>query len=157
MKSTREFAGRNRKGSAMAELGPALFLLFIFFFFPMLDLVALTTSYCCLFTLNDIQTREASMMTRLQAQSPEGIVVKAIPEQWVNNGIGRFVGVNKAPKTEVSYRSGGVADKHVFVATTATVTPLLTIPFFPGVPGLGAPIDFTCSSQRLVENQKIRF
>jgi hypothetical protein len=65
--------------------------------------------------------------------------------------MGAFSGLTDLPATNVSYTLGKRAI-YVNVATTVTVRPFLTIPFFVKIPGLGEPASFTISNNRILEN-----
>ena len=145
-------ANRQQKGSVIAETGPAFFLLFIFFFFPMLDLISMPIFYCSCATLNDVQLREAVNLKKSMATDPSGPVKKNIPSTWSTLGVGKFVGLSKPIVTDVSYSDGVESDIYVTVSTTITCRPFLTIPFFVGVPGMSTDQSYTISTKRLLEN-----
>lgn len=150
--------GRGAHGSAIAEMGPALFVLLLLIFFPLLDLVGMTVSYSACVYLNFMQTKEASVVPKAEASSPNGQVQKGVVDAWLHTGFGQFAKIKGNPETEVSYRDGAqdgntkVTDKIVRVVTRVSCEPFLIIPFTPGVPGLSAPMDFTISSEALMEN-----
>jgi|AGTN01.3.fsa_nt_gi hypothetical protein len=131
-------------------MGPALFFILFFGVFLTLDLIALGFNYCACLTLNDVQLREASKLPAAVAKHPQGPVVLRIPEEWRNTMMGGLANVQDI-NTTVSYHQ---AEGNVFVTVTTQVQvrPPLTIPFFPGVPGLGAPVAFNISNSRLTEN-----
>lgn len=134
----------------MSEMGPALFFILFFGIFLTLDLIALGFNYCACLTLNDVQLREASKLPAAIAKHPQGPVVLQIPEQWRATTMGGLANVQDITTT-VSYQriKGNV---FVTVNTQVQVRPPLTIPFFPKVPGLGAPVAFNISNSRLTEN-----
>lgn len=134
----------------MVEFGPVLFILLFFFFFPMVNLIGLGVSYGACATLNDLQVREASLQPSNLVFNPGGQVQKAIPDQWMAS-IGRLV-TEASPKTVVRYTTGVGTAKNVVITTTVSARPFLAIPFFCSIPGLGAPVDFTVTSERVVEN-----
>lgn len=134
----------------MVEFGPALFVTLFLLFFPMVNLIALGVSYGASATLNDLQVREAALQPSNLVLNPGGAVQKSIPEQWMDS-IGKLV-TDKTPKTMVSYRVASPTDKTVTVSTKVVARPFLTIPFLSTIPGLGAPVDFTLTSERIVEN-----
>jgi hypothetical protein len=149
---------RRNTGSAITELGPAIFIIFIFAFFPMLDLIFLGFSYCACQTLNNLQVAQAAKITSAQAQSDNGDIKKVIPETWTSTGLGSFVGLTELPITKVSYKEGPQTvygnDYYVTVNTTVSVRPFLAIPFLPGIPGLHQPAVFAISGRKLVENYR---
>jgi hypothetical protein len=151
--------GRTRKanGSTMAETGPAIMILFMFLFFPLVNILAMSVAYGSCFTLNDVQCREAATLPKTQAENAGGIIKKQIVEQWKHTGLGAFVQSQGDPKTNLAYFAGakdgnGSQDQYVEVTTTVTARPFVTVPFFFPVPGMSAPVTFTISNRRMVEN-----
>jgi len=150
--------GRNAKGaSSMAEFGPAMLLLLICIFFPLIDMMSLALSYGLCMVLNYNQVHEASLLPWQDATSPTGTVQKAIPDQWLS-GMGHFVKVAGPPATAVTYRKGAtgsdkITDKIVIVQTTVQCSPFLPIPLpWITAPGLNAPFTFSVASERPMEN-----
>ncbi len=149
---------RNNHGSgSMAEFGPALGLLLICFFFPLLDLITLSVSYGLIMVLNYNQVHEASLVKASEAQDSNGAVKKSIPDQW-QNGMGHFVKMSGDPNTDVSYRAGqpgsdNITDQIVRVQTTVVCQPFLPIPLpLVNVPGLNGPMTFSVCAEREMEN-----
>ena len=147
---------RSVRGSALTEFGPALFFLLIFAFFPVLDLIFIGVSYCSCMSLNNLQLREAAKVGRTEATSPTGSVQQGIPNSWRMTHLGNLASIADNPQTDVTY-SAGIGSMYVTVSTTVSISPLLTIPFFPGVPGLGAPLVCTITRSRMLENPQSVF
>lgn len=148
---------RKASGSAIAETGPALLILFMALFFPLCNLLGMGVSYASCFTLNDVQCREASTLPKLQAEAAGGPIKKDVVERWKKSGFGAFVQVQGNVKTEVNYFKGvkdnnDTEDQIVEVTTTLTSKPFLMVPFPVQVPALNAPVSFTISNRRIVEN-----
>lgn len=150
---------RSRTGSTMTESGPALFILFCLLFFPLLDLLGLVLSYYSGYLLNTWQAREAALLRKVDATSPNGLIIKGLPENWKANGLGRFVNITKDIQTQVEYeadiadtRTGFAPDQSVRVTTTIECGPYFTIPFFVGIPGITAPYEIKYSNSRHIEN-----
>jgi hypothetical protein len=148
---------RNNKGSAIAETGPALLILFMFLFFPLIDVMTMGIDYVSTYTLNSVQLREAANLPKSQAADPAGQVKHNIPQQWKHSGMGAFVNVIGTPDTTVDYKTGesdstGTQDRYVVVTTKLTAQPFLTLPFPIPVPGMSAPMTFTIQTRRLLEN-----
>lgn len=148
---------RKSSGQVLAEFGPALCLLILGFFIPMMDLVGDAVAYGCCSLLNGLQSHEAALVPFAEAEDPAGAVRKGIPEQWKTSGLGTLALANE-PITEVSYRLGekdnkGNQDHLVKVVTTVTCRPLLPVPW-PGaqIPGLSVPMTFVIASERAMEN-----
>jgi len=144
-------AKRRQDGAAISEFGPALFLLLFFAVFPVLDMIVAGYNYCSCVALNDLQLREASKLPRSMADSAQGPVKQDIPLKWKNSIVGGFANVAGLPETGVFYnvRSGTC---FVTVSTTVVINPFLNIPFFFGVPGVGAPLTATITNKRVMEN-----
>ena len=148
---------RRAHGNSIVEFGPALTILLIFFFFPLLDMLTVLVSYGFCMVLNYNQVHEASLLQKSDSISPNGAVRKGIPDQWLS-GMGHFVKVQGYPNTEVFYRNGEtgpdkVTDRIVMVRTTVVGSPFLTIPLpVFNVPGLNGPMTFQISAERQMEN-----
>ncbi|MDP3506989.1 MAG: hypothetical protein Q8T09_03290, partial [Candidatus Melainabacteria bacterium] len=147
---------RSARANSMVEFGPALIILLICIFFPLVDMLAVALAYCNGQVLNSNQVHEASLVDWHEAVSPNGTVCKGIPDQWLN-GMGKFVKVSSPPSTLISYRDGesttGVTDKIVSVTTTLACTPFLSIPLpVFNIPGLNGPMVFSITSERPMEN-----
>src|SRR5271156_2091200 len=83
--------GRNGKGgSGVAEFAPALMVLVICIFFPLVDFLAIGLSYGLGRVLNYNQCHEASLVPWGQATDSGGAVMQGIPNQW-GGGMGHFV------------------------------------------------------------------
>jgi hypothetical protein len=146
--------------SGMAEFGPALGILLIFFFLPLIDMLGMGVSYCLCMVLNNSQVHEAALLPYVDATNAGGSVMKGIPEQWQSQ-LGRFVKLTADPQnpgTKITYRTGEqgadqVFDKYVTVQTTCICQPCLPIPLpLVTAPGLNAPMTFQISSERQMEN-----
>lgn len=144
---------RRARGSALSEFGPALFFLFIFAVFPVMDIIGLCFGYLSCATMNDLQLREAAKVPKSEATSQSGAVQQAIPQKYMTTVMGAFSGLTALPVTQVDYKASTSAI-YVTVSTTVTVRPFLTIPFFVKVPGLGEPASFTISNSRILENPR---
>jgi hypothetical protein len=147
---------RGTSGSAITEFGPALGILLICFFFPLLNMLILGVSYCLCMVLNYNQVHEASLVHMNDAVSLNGPVCKDITDKWLA-GMGKFVRAEGYPQTTVSYRdgqtTGNVTDRIAMVQTTVACQPTISIPLFgASVPGLNAPMAFSLSSESTMEN-----
>lgn len=148
---------RRARGNSIVEFGPALSILLIFFFFPLLDMLTVLVSYGLCMVLNYNQVHEASLLQRSDTENVAGAVRKGIPDQWLN-GMGHLVKVQGYPQTDIFYRDGEtgpdkVTDRIVMVRTTVVGSPFLTIPVPAiNVPGLNGPMTFQISAERQMEN-----
>ncbi len=154
---------RNKFGDSIAEFGPALFVILMFLFFPMLNMMSIGVSYGLGMVLNYNQVHEAALLPSADALSSSGPIKKNIPEQW-QAGMGQFAKLSGNPITNVAYRDGttglgsgagqsDTTDKIVKVQTTITCNPFLPIPLpIANIPGVNGPMTFTLASEALMEN-----
>jgi hypothetical protein len=141
----------------MLEFPLTMMVFLILLTFPALDLLFLAVAYNTGALLNDLQVRQAALIPFSDAQSATGPVRRRIPNQWANSGLGRFIKVNGAIDTEVSYRNGltdsnGLVEKIVKVTTNFEVNPFLAIPIPMHIPGLNAPVTVRFSGERNMED-----
>jgi hypothetical protein len=141
---------RGDRGAALAEFAPALFILFFFALFPAVDLAGVGFSYCACISLVDLQLREAAKVPRSQAIDPNGYVQSTVVNQWRTTLMAGAANVDQ-PVTQIEYNPG-IGNIYVTVTTTFNIHPLLQVPFFAKVPGIGAPFVTTISKQRILEN-----
>ncbi|MFN8550412.1 MAG: hypothetical protein U0103_02890 [Candidatus Obscuribacterales bacterium] len=148
---------RENKGVSIAEFGPALIVLLIFFFFPLVDLLAVGLSFGICTVLNSNQLHEASLERWQDAADPNGTVMKVIPTTWAR-GMGRFVRASGAPQTTVGYRDGDKnsddqIDKVVKVETSVRCNPFVPLPIpVANIPGLNGSYTVTISAEKTMEN-----
>jgi hypothetical protein len=143
---------RSDEGSSLAEFGPALGILLLSVFFPLLDLIMVGFAYCQCMTLNSLQLQKAAELPAAAAQAPNGAVFQALPDAWQHTGLGAFVKLTEPPTTAIAYQDARGRDRYVIVSTTFSVSPFLNIPIIPGIPALSAPATFTISGKRVVED-----
>ncbi len=159
---------RKSSGSAITETGPALFILLIFTFFPMLDILQLGAAYAISNTYHQYISREVAF--RRPEQS--ALAIAKVNTEIANNPVFQFVGikvpsgVSVDPPVFVTTNGTPVAPPQnpndvsdptnnvrrsiakVRIRTTVTCIPYFTVPFFNNIPGLGAPVPFVSSSER---------
>lgn len=145
---------RTYRGSAMTEFAPALFIVLLGLFFPLMDLVAVGIQYQICSQLVALQAQRAASCPKKDAVSAEGPVRGQVVKAWQETGMGKFLSLQEKPVTEVTYAKidGDKVNEDVIVKTKFLVAPFLMIPILPGVPGLGAPSEFVISSKRLLED-----
>lgn len=154
---------RSKRGSALSEFGPALFLIFIFGLLPVLDTIFLGLDYAGVYSLNQLQLREAQKTPRSAAIALTGPIIVTIPNQWRTTLLGGMIHPDENVLTNIDYQpvpwqpvgsNQTLNFWFVTISTTATFHPFFTIPFLNGVPGLGAPLTFTVTGRRPVENNR---
>lgn len=140
---------RRERGSAIAEFGMSLFVIFIVLFFPMVDLAAVCTTYGFCWYFNSMETRELSCRTKAEGEG--GTVHQELVNAWKQTGFHSFIGGESTTYiSQVSYEPSDTVTN----TTRITTRPFLTVPFFNGVPALGAPYTVVITSSRLREETK---
>lgn len=146
---------RRASGNTLCEFVPVMWILIMVVFFPILDLLSLTSAYVVVYTMNSVQVREAALMPRSACETGPKITTQ-IPSQWMDSGPGRFANMS-SQTTTVRYTAAttddtGIQDWLVSVDTACTFKPFLTVPFPISVAGLNAPMTITMSGERPVED-----
>ncbi len=143
----RNYRGR-KKGSAITEFGPALFLFVVIIFFPMLDLLGLCAAYCAGWYCNFMVCRELAV----RKEKDRTIVFDEVNDNLFSSGIVPFIGVKtKADMAhEATYEQAGSNGMQPMVTCKSTIkaTPFITIPWWTGVPGLNEQMVFEITSAR---------
>lgn len=152
----RHLVRRRRRGTALSEAGPALFLLLMFALFPLIDVIYFGISYYSVLTLNDLQLREASKSAKSMAVSNTGEVIAGIPNKWAGSAMGGLAKLTAPPITNVDYKLSEVA-VYVTVTTNVSIEPLLKIPFLTKIPALGAPVEMKVARTKVLENPNDMF
>lgn len=144
---------RSGRGSAITETGPALFLLLIIIFFPMLDLLEMGAGYVFASIFHDYVTREIAIR-KPEPGGNQAAITKTTTE-FKASGFYSFLKMQDGDLKidQVKYLPDVSNPQQVEVTTTVRVRPFISIPFFTGVPGMGAPVDFKHSSQRPQEEK----
>jgi hypothetical protein len=118
----------------------------------MMDIIFMGVTYFSCSTLNSLQLREVAKVPASQAK----VAANTVTNNWRASGLGQLSGITNDPSVSITYSNGedniNGTDVYAHVITSFSVRPLLTIPFFVGIPGLGAPLPLTIGSQRLMEN-----
>lgn len=153
------------RGSAITEFGPAMFVLLIVFFFPMLNLIALALSYTDCLYLNYLLLRQAGLERTLVIDSSGKLVpdytcstdpngsLNRIITAWQANGLGQFASTGSMPKQTIYIvlAEGTPSVKYVHLNLSVDVKPFLPVPFPIAVPGLNAPVTFNYSGRSIIE------
>jgi len=131
----------------MSEMPPAMFLLFFFAVFPLVNLIFLGVIFASCISLNNAELREAARTPRSQLTT----ALAALQQDWQNNILGRMTGISNTPESNFYYTNIG-EDAYVGVSTTFTLKPFLPVPFLNQIPALGKPWSFSVKSKRVLEN-----
>ena len=154
---------RSPQGAALSEFAPGLFLLLMFGLFPVIDAIFIGVDYASSRYLLELQLREAQKLPRSKCIEANGSVMKNIPEQWRKSLLGGMSNPDELITTKVTYTpvpwqpvgsNQTINFWFVTIDTKVSFKPLLSIPLFNGVPGLGSPITFSITDRRPVENNR---
>lgn len=144
---------RRKRGAAIAETGPALFLLIIIIFFPMLDLLEMAAGYVFSSIYHDYMVRELAI--RVPESNGNAAAKEKINAEFRSSGFFSFLKMqnNDMKVDRVRYLPDMANPTQIELSTTVTVRPFINIPFFAQVPGMGAPVDFKLTSVRPQEEK----
>jgi hypothetical protein len=141
------FGRPSRGGSQIAELAPALLILFIVILFPMLDVMYLGLGYCCGWYLNHMSVRACATVepTLLSYQA----ACDAMTAQWSASSLSNFTGatvVQNKPDNPVppTGKAENQTNALATVRTQVKVNPFFTVPMMSSiqVDGVTRPIIF---------------
>jgi hypothetical protein len=145
---------RRKCGSTIAETGPSLMILFIFIFFPMLDLLAMVVQYSAGWYLNSISAHEVACLRQVDPTTGADNWQPALNAEssfFCSTGLGKFLQVSTNNISQTATIIAGANPPAVEVVTTLPISPMLHVPFFGhSVPGLNAPFNVTyvCDRER---------
>ncbi|MBX9685614.1 MAG: hypothetical protein K2X27_02865 [Candidatus Obscuribacterales bacterium] len=142
---------RRKRGSAIAEFGPAMFFLIILIFFPMLDLLGILAAYCVGWYCNFMCCRELAV--RRSSATEVQNVKDEIAASLKDSGLVTFLGIDPANAADLShdaqYPAPASGQQPVVICTTQVAArPFITIPWFSPIPGLNERVTFTIVSSR---------
>jgi len=170
---------RRRRGSSMAEFGPALFVFLLIIAFPLINLLAFAMGYASLYFLTSqcaidasnapsFKEARAKMVAKAQQITGSGIgqFAKLVPQGgYQGSGTSLFITVTSlGSSTPTEYGpdtgySGTVDDTNNIyeytVKSTFNVGPFLNLGGVPGlgsIPIVGGPVLVNCSSHRAIEH-----
>lgn len=148
---------KRERGQQIAEFGPALFLLVVVFFFPLVDAIYLGLAYGTGWYLNQLETRAVTVNNPPDATAAAG----SQKDNILSSGIAQFVGLQEVSCTvkQIANAADPAVVETSVVTSVVTAKPLITIqlPFAPSiqVPGLGGPVTFTYTTSQLQEERAI--
>lgn len=147
---------RSRSGHEFAEFAPALFILLVCILPPMIDLIYLGIAYAAGWYLNHLEVREVACVPDAQ----KGAAVARAKAAWQASTLASFIKGQEISCTpqQLNIKPPPPSDlgpDTARVTNTIRVQPFLQIPFLGSIPGIGAPIEFTYTSERPQEEQGI--
>ncbi len=155
---------RKTRGGQIAELAPALLILFVIILFPMMDIIYLGLGYCAGWYLNHMTARACSTVSppsKDAAAFPAAIT--AMNNAWASSSLSGFTGAAIASNTARAVDFGSTVDRetgfpmqYVEVNTQVRVNPffsLASVPFLNSlnIDGLTRPITFNYIDKRPME------
>lgn len=138
---------RKRQGNAIAEFGPAIFILLIMILIPMMVLVYVGLGFACGWYLNYMSVRSAAVVNKNAMQTACDNQTAA----WYQSGLPAFTGasvVSNTPNRTVTNATSGQG--YCDVTTVITINPFVSIPMVP----LG-PWTFTYKGERPIEEYSL--
>lgn len=145
---------RRAKGSTITETGPALLVLFILIFFPMLDLVQMGAAYAMSLSYHDYMIREIAC--RKPTDADRATAVTRVQSEFTSSNFFNYLKASLpggASSVQATYLPDATNPTSVRVSTRVQVLPFIVIPFIPAVPGLSAPLEFNFSTERPQEEK----
>ncbi len=161
---------RNCFGASQVEFAAVFAVFILIILFPMFNFIALAAMYAAGAALNYDSCREASLVsdtgsvngaqhvdaTAADAAAARDLRVKNVEAAWGQTGLGQFVKTNGGPGAPthtivVTPAAAPSTDEYLRLTTDINVDPFLNIPWFTNAPGFNAPMHFTYSQERLVE------
>lgn len=150
---------RRQTGGAITETGPALYVLLVLTFFPLLNIIGMACGYQMASIYHDRMIREIAVKTP-NAAGYNAAVAK-VNAEFIGGSFYNFLRMQPGDlqvtlppiyTPDATKAPGHFSD--VRVQTTVTVRPFITVPFIQ-VPGLSLPIPFTMTTERPQEEQGI--
>jgi hypothetical protein len=159
-------ARRKSNGGQIAELAPALLILFLVILFPMVDLLYLSIGYCAGWYLNQM-TAKACATTPITTINPTTAdyapAAAAMKSAWEGSGLAAFTGAVVVQNDGSSVAFGSSVDREtgnpmrfVQVDTQVQIKPFLSLGGLPfmaalNIDGLTRPITFRYRDNRPAE------
>jgi hypothetical protein len=116
---------RRRRGSAIAETGPALFMFLIIIFFPLLDVMGLAVQFGCGWYHNHLMLQELPVRLKVDA----GNVHNEVFARFGASGICKFAGITSI--TDTTAYDSPTDGQPWTVRCTSTINgkPFIALPF----------------------------
>lgn len=149
-------------GGQIAELGPALWIILIMVFFPMLDLMYMGMAFGSGWFLNHMVTRAVCCTDPTNGGAVTGAVTAATGA-WQGSYLAQFIGVVGTPTSTVVFQNDpvkGTPNGFCLVTTQVTCKPFMDMRGVPvinsmNIPGCTANATFVFADRRPQEEQGI--
>ena len=148
---------RHGRGSAISEFGPALFILLVIVFFPMVDLLGVCAGYVMSEIYHNYMIREIALSSppgvatdpKCPIQTQAAAITK-VTNSFQSSSFFNFLNMKAGDLacTQVVYQPNQINPTTVICTTSTTIKPFISIPYWGTCPGLNAPYTFTITSER---------
>ncbi|MGD9684903.1 MAG: hypothetical protein AB7W16_27365 [Candidatus Obscuribacterales bacterium] len=139
---------RNREGNQIAELAPALLIIFVLFLFPMMVIIYMGLGFGCGWYLNHMCTRAAALVE--EAAMPTALASQEAA--WMSSGLASFTGASVVSNNAVRLNTDADPEMDIVrVTTVVQLQPFVSIPFIPL-----QPLPVTYNGERPVEETGIK-
>lgn len=127
---------RSRRGSAISETGPALFMFFIIIFFPLLDVMGMGAQFACAWYHNHLMLQELAVRHKTEGDGTGQInnagsdVHKEVYRKFSSTGVAVFAGITQVTD-DVTFPTPAANTDPEMVRCTTTVEgkPFISLPF----------------------------
>ncbi len=164
---------RSNKGTLLAELPLAMWIMFVVITIPMIDLATITLRTTFLVTAAHHAASAAARSTYFQTNNGSSLSAKQAAQTQATYDLQRFgmslttpvttnivtttVGTNQTTRTSAPLITPPDSTNNTYsieVIVTSQVNPLIpfNLRYFGTVPGLTAPMTITCAAQEFSEN-----
>jgi hypothetical protein len=135
-----------RGASQIAELAPALLILFLLILFPLLDILYLAIAYTGGWYLNHMTSRACAMA----ATADWATTINQQKGAWLTSPFATFCGATVLTNTAVAGTYGGSGDPFVQVETRVQIRPFVTVPLLVAldIEGVSKPAVFRYIDKR---------
>ncbi|MBK9142936.1 MAG: hypothetical protein IPM23_10605 [Candidatus Melainabacteria bacterium] len=139
---------RNREGNQIAELAPALLIIFVLFLFPMMVIIYMGLGFGCGWYLNHMCTRAAALVE--EAAMPAALASQEAA--WMSSGLAAFTGASVVSNNAARINTDADPEMDIVrVTTVVQLQPFVSIPFIPL-----QPLPVTYNGERPVEETGIK-
>lgn len=116
---------RRRKGSAISETGPALFMFLIIIFFPLLDVMGLAAQFACCWYHNHLMMEELVV----RKQTDAGQVHNEVEARFDHSGLAKFANVDSITDNVTYTNAAAGQPASVQCVSTLNGRPFIALPF----------------------------
>lgn len=148
---------RRKTGSQLAEFGPALAIFVLLIVFPLINFAYIGCAYGSSWFLNHTLVRELAMTNPKDTKAVTDAQDR-VGQSWAKTGLASIIGITpsnyneKVTNKDLTY-TPAVNPNFVRLTSDVKVRPLLTMPAFASVPGLGTDVIFSFTEEQPLEEK----